>query len=1197
MTIIIGKVGSEFLVNTETADSQNFPTITALSNGGFMVAWQDLSGTLGDNSGLSIKAQLFDVSGTKVGPEFRVNTQIASDQSDPTVTGLANGGFVVTWRDLSGTLGDSSGSSIKAQVFDASGNKVGSEFLVNTQVEGDEGAPSITGLTNGGFVVTWYGPFGGKAQVFDASGAKVGSELFVNTLQLVNESDRPPTVTALTNGGFVVTWPIVFGTQGVHIEAQVFDASGAKVGSEFVVTDTSSLFPLSPSVTGLTNGGFVVTWRAFGDNSGLSIKAQLFDASGNKVGSEFLVNTETADSQNFPTITALSNGGFVVAWQDPSGTLGDSSESSIKAQVFDASGAKVDSEFLVNTQTAGSQDFPTVTPLTNGGFVITWQDLSGTLGDSSGSSIKAQLFAITDTNMPGILDSILDTEHYGPFTSGANFNQVNALIYSSPGSGLGYRWLDTTGPLTITYSFIGGSSAPRDPAEYNSMLLTEFTGEVTALSGSQQGNVRQALAVWEQYANVDFVLTSETASSVGDIRFGMSTVLRSDARAVTLPPLDSGLDLGGALADIWFQSDIEGIGDSTFAPGTAEFRTTLHELGHAVFGFTDVSNSDVPGLGGQLSSEWDTTFWTVMSYNSEPQPNPITPMYLDILAAHRIYGDVDIFTGDDTHTVNADSLVTIWDDGGNDTIVWNDDVGAHLSLQFYDERFNVHPSNNLGWSGIDSGAFESSDWRFFIAPGTLIENLTGGSGNDWLEGNGADNIIDGGLGADAMAGGSGNDTYILDVLGDTVIENAGEGTDTVNVLVNGYAVPVFDLIHDYNQGNTGLFSAGEGDQLDLSVLLAAAYNGGAGQPVRSLVRVVEDASATGSLVQVDTDGVANGNDWTTIAQLDDVHLGHTVNVILDGSQPAGVNLTVLTNAGALGDFNGDGTDDVLWRNDDGTSAIWQMNAGAVNSVVFPTGVPNDWHIVGIGDFNGDNTDDVLWRNDNGTVLEWLMNNNAIGSAPVVETLSASTMISGIADFNNDGKDDILLRTFNGDGSTTISVQLMNSGTVASSGTTGMLPGSWNIVGVGDFNGDDFSDILFREEGSGTTAVWEMNGTALASAIFEPGVPTDWHVVGTGDFNGDNINDILWANDSGIFATWLMNASAQPQSTGFFGVGTDWHVTGIGDVNSDGNDDLLWKSDSGATAISLMDGATASSTTFPGGVPAEWQPITHHYDFV
>jgi hypothetical protein len=55
---------------------------------------------------------------------------------------------------------------------------------------------------------------------------------------------------------------------------------------------------------------------ATGDDSGFAIKAQMFAASGDRIGSEFLVNTATIGGQLHPSITSLSNGGFVVSWVD-----------------------------------------------------------------------------------------------------------------------------------------------------------------------------------------------------------------------------------------------------------------------------------------------------------------------------------------------------------------------------------------------------------------------------------------------------------------------------------------------------------------------------------------------------------------------------------------------------------------------------------------------------------------------------------------------------------------------------------------------------------------------------------------------------------------------------------------------------------------------------------------------------------------
>jgi hypothetical protein len=345
----LAPVGSEFLVNTVTASYQTTPSITSLANGGFVVTWSDTSGIGGDASGSGIKAQIYDATGAPVGSEFLVNTQTYLDQRAPTITGLTNGGFVVTWQDGSGIGGDAEAPSVKAQIFGATGAPVGSEFLVNTATASDQYQPTITSLADGGFVVTWY----------DFSG--IGGDVY--------------------NAG---------------IKAQIFGATGTPVGGEFLVNTVAAGSQNAPTITGLANGGFVVTWQdgsgIGGDASGTGIKAQIFGATGAPVGSEFLVNTVAEGGQYAPTITGLANGGFVVAWYDNSGTGDDADGYSIKARVFDATGAPVGGEFLVNTVTAGSQYEPTIASLANGGFVVTWSDTSGIGGDASDYGIKAQIF-------------------------------------------------------------------------------------------------------------------------------------------------------------------------------------------------------------------------------------------------------------------------------------------------------------------------------------------------------------------------------------------------------------------------------------------------------------------------------------------------------------------------------------------------------------------------------------------------------------------------------------------------------------------------------------------------------------------------------------------------------------------------------------------------------------------------------------
>src|SRR5207245_8699468 len=117
------------------------------------------------------------------------------------------------------------------------------------------------------------------------------------------------------------------------------------------------------------------------------------------------VNSATSDYQPSRQITALQNGGFVVTWTEYSlgvgGATGDTDSEAVKAQVFAAGGTPVGSEILVNSATAGSQINPQITALQNGGFVVTWQDdsqgVGGASGDTSGTAVKAQVFAAGGT--------------------------------------------------------------------------------------------------------------------------------------------------------------------------------------------------------------------------------------------------------------------------------------------------------------------------------------------------------------------------------------------------------------------------------------------------------------------------------------------------------------------------------------------------------------------------------------------------------------------------------------------------------------------------------------------------------------------------------------------------------------------------------------------------------------------------------
>src|SRR5262249_40911606 len=152
-------------------------------------------------------------------------------------------------------------------------------------------------------------------------------------------------------------------------------------------------------------------------------------------------------------------------------------------------------------------------------------------------------------------------------------------------------------------------------------------------------------------------------------------------------------------------------------------------------------------------------------------------------------------------------------------------------------------------------------------------------------------------------GGAGADDFVFD--------NAAYSGATA-------ASPHTSVVTDYDHGNGSTYSAAEGDQIDISALVTSAY--GSGQAAKALVRGFDNLDGNGVTMQVDTDGTGSAAHWVTIANLTGIHQADVVNVILSSSQPGGTTLAVQGSYGPLGDFNGDGKADILWRNDNGTNA-------------------------------------------------------------------------------------------------------------------------------------------------------------------------------------------------------------------------------------------------------------------------------------
>jgi hypothetical protein len=277
--------------------------------------------------------------------------------------------------------------------------------------------------------------------------------------------------------------------------------------------------------------------------------------------------------------------------------------------------------------------------------------------------------------------------------------------------------------------------------------------------------------------------------------------------------------------------------------------------------------------------------------------------------------------------------------------------------------------------------------------------------------------------------------------------------------------------------------------------------------------------------------------------------------------------------GPIGDFNGDGYTDILWRYhtpgvEAGKIEVWFMNqtSRTRSEEILPKVTDLNWGIVGAGDFNWDGQTDLLWRYEGseairGLVVFWFMNGAQYRGGKLAVGPDLKPIIPGL---------------------------------------------NWRILATGDFDGDCQSDILWRYEGNGPqqgqVLAWLMDRHKLRAGCLMPAVTDlNWKVGGTGDFDRDGQTDIVWqyqasGGNSGIVVIWLMDGCRFRAGCFVQRVpDVNWKIVGTGDYDGDGGPDLLWRYDGpgareGQIVIWLMEGCRLRAGSFLGAVPLDWKIV-------
>jgi hypothetical protein len=280
------------------------------------------------------------------------------------------------------------------------------------------------------------------------------------------------------------------------------------------------------------------------------------------------------------------------------------------------------------------------------------------------------------------------------------------------------------------------------------------------------------------------------------------------------------------------------------------------------------------------------------------------------------------------------------------------------------------------------------------------------------------------------------------------------------------------------------------------------------------------------------------------------------------------------------DANGDGRSDIFWRNAaTGENYLYPMNGTTVLGTegYLRTVADPDWRVAKIGDFDGDGKADILWRNGaSGENYVYLMNGTTIAGEGYLRTVADQNwQVAGTGDFDGDGKADVLWRNMSTGENY---LYLMDGATLAGEGYLRTVADqNWQVTGIGDFDGDGKDDVLWRNGVSGENYLYPMNGLVIlgTEGYVRTVADQSWQVAGVGDFTGDGKADILWRNAaSGENYLYPMSGTTILGTEGYIRTVADtaWQVKGTGDYDGDGKADVLWRNAlTGENYLYPMDG--------------------------
>lgn len=469
-------------------------------------------------------AQIFDAAGNPVGEQIVAGpTSHTSEEQFPTLTALDNGGFVLFW--------DNPPSGSYFRIFSADGTP-STEMLPCGVAEGAASGAEVeaVALPGGGFALAYSDTINGSGQVFveirAADGELIQTLSGTPNLPSMVSADHVALLLA-DDGRLLVTWSQLNNSlESPEPHRGVFGRYFDLVGTEWVQEELTDGTPQTVRLiegyepdplrmVALGDGRVLIT-ITMGNRDASEVMARILRADGTPDGDWFQVNQTTSGNQQYANVTALSGGGFFIAWGGPVRLEDGSYEGGSWGRFFDEHGQPVSDEFVISIGRIGARENP---------FVQSVFELAdGTVGlivaetETDTGYFEVPRYYVIDANV------FINEIRYA--SAGADFDEGFEIA--------GRAGLDLTGWSLVVYDAVGNavrtielSGRIPDQDDSHGALAFAAEGLGDAAGGialvSNRGGVVQFLSWGGSVTAIDGPATGRTSTDIG--------VAESDATA------------------------------------------------------------------------------------------------------------------------------------------------------------------------------------------------------------------------------------------------------------------------------------------------------------------------------------------------------------------------------------------------------------------------------------------------------------------------------------------------------------------------------------------------------------------------------------------------------------------------------------------------------------------------------------------